>query len=32
MSSFGESLADFAKRTWPLWLIALVVLVLTLAR
>lgn len=30
LSSFGGSLADFAKRTWPLWLIALVVLVLTL--
>lgn len=30
LSSFGESLGDFARRTWPLWLIALVVLVLTL--
>lgn len=32
VASFGESLADFAKRTWPLWIIALVVLVLTLVR
>jgi hypothetical protein len=32
MASFGESLLDFAKRTWPLWLIALVVLFLSLAR
>lgn len=29
--SFGESLADFAKRTWPLWLIALAALLLGLA-
>lgn len=30
LSSFKGSLADFAKRTWPLWLIALAVLALTL--
>lgn len=30
LSAFGESLGDFARRTWPLWLIALLVLVLTL--
>lgn len=30
MSSFGESLTDFVRRTWPLWLIALAVLLLGL--
>jgi hypothetical protein len=30
IASFGESVADFARRTWPIWLVALAVLLLTL--
>ncbi len=30
MTSFGESLGDFLRRTWPIWLIALAVLLLGL--
>jgi len=31
ITGFGDSLRDFVARTWPLWLIALIALLLTLA-
>jgi hypothetical protein len=30
LGSFGESIADFTRRTWPLWVIALAVLLMTI--